>query len=305
MLLSATSSIVKLLNKGDDMSEYYAVQRSDEYLAHYGVKGMKWGVRKAVEKGNTKRLARHYKRAAKKLARLNAKADVNKQSVNASKYNKIAKIHGKVAAAGLGTMAAFSGAHKISRLAALAYNKKEADALNSRQNSTDWRAQALYKNASDYYREMGNEAWDVNDKLYQIRKYSGIPHIVGGLTVGAATSAAINKVRSVAAKHRTTTKGHAKAVAKRDAWKKEMQSAFKGTKYKDLPKVKSRSEQKANKYKNRAENNRKTAQEMRYWASKTPRSGEARSNYLKIAKKSDKKAARYERKYNRTRRKSK
>lgn len=28
------------------MSEYYAVRRSSEYLAHYGVKGMKWGVRK-------------------------------------------------------------------------------------------------------------------------------------------------------------------------------------------------------------------------------------------------------------------
>lgn len=28
------------------MSEYYAVQRSGEYLEHYGVKGMKWGVRR-------------------------------------------------------------------------------------------------------------------------------------------------------------------------------------------------------------------------------------------------------------------
>ena len=28
------------------MSEYYGVQRSEEYLAHYGVLGMHWGVRK-------------------------------------------------------------------------------------------------------------------------------------------------------------------------------------------------------------------------------------------------------------------
>lgn len=31
------------------MSEYYAVMPNDEYLAHYGVKGMKWGKHKAKE----------------------------------------------------------------------------------------------------------------------------------------------------------------------------------------------------------------------------------------------------------------
>lgn len=42
------------------MAEYYAVERSPEYLKHYGVKGMKWGVRKAMERGNTRALNRHY-----------------------------------------------------------------------------------------------------------------------------------------------------------------------------------------------------------------------------------------------------
>ncbi len=55
---------------------YYGVTRSDEYLAHYGVKGMKWGVRKAIEKGDKKRLERHYKKANRKLNRLKEKADV-------------------------------------------------------------------------------------------------------------------------------------------------------------------------------------------------------------------------------------
>ena len=36
------------------MAEYYGVQRSEEYLAHYGIKGMKWGVRKEIPPSNKK-----------------------------------------------------------------------------------------------------------------------------------------------------------------------------------------------------------------------------------------------------------
>lgn len=58
------------------MSEYYAVIRSTDHLAHYGVKGMKWGVRKAIKNENAKALARHYKKANNKLAKLKRDADV-------------------------------------------------------------------------------------------------------------------------------------------------------------------------------------------------------------------------------------
>lgn len=27
------------------MAKYYGVERSDEYLAHFGIRGMKWGIR--------------------------------------------------------------------------------------------------------------------------------------------------------------------------------------------------------------------------------------------------------------------
>lgn len=59
------------------MNEYYGVASTpmEDYLAHYGVKGMRWGVRKAIEKGNTRRLGRHYARAARKLESLTARTD--------------------------------------------------------------------------------------------------------------------------------------------------------------------------------------------------------------------------------------
>ena len=46
------------------MAQYYGVQRSDEYLAHYGVRGMKWGVRKAIQHPVS------YLRAKHKLSKL-------------------------------------------------------------------------------------------------------------------------------------------------------------------------------------------------------------------------------------------
>lgn len=58
------------------MAHYYAIERSPEYLAHYGVKGMRWGVRKAVERKDSKRLAKHYKKANEKLRKLQKKADL-------------------------------------------------------------------------------------------------------------------------------------------------------------------------------------------------------------------------------------
>jgi len=64
---------------------YYGVTRTDEYLAHYGVRGMKWGVRKARESGNMGALGRQYKKAQKKLAKL------EKRAAKADKYSKLAK----------------------------------------------------------------------------------------------------------------------------------------------------------------------------------------------------------------------
>ena len=57
------------------MAEYYAVERSPEYLAHYGIRGMKWGVRRALKKGDFAAYTKHYRKAGKKLGDLSIKAN--------------------------------------------------------------------------------------------------------------------------------------------------------------------------------------------------------------------------------------
>lgn len=82
-------------------NEYmYAIERNGDYLAHYGVRGMKWGVRKAIERGNSRALSRQYAKAQKKLAKL------EKRAANGKKYAKRAAALGAGAAAAGGLAAA-------------------------------------------------------------------------------------------------------------------------------------------------------------------------------------------------------
>lgn len=84
------------------MSEYYGVSTpTSDFLAHYGVKGMKWGVRKAIEEGGraatNRSLSRQFRKAERKLRKLNYYTDRTTQGVRAG---------GNAAIAGLGAAGA-------------------------------------------------------------------------------------------------------------------------------------------------------------------------------------------------------
>ena len=87
------------------MNEYYGAPTTstEDFLMHYGVRGMKWGVRKAIQRGNDRALARQYHKAEKKLAKL------EKLGSNGKKYAKRAAAYGAGAAAAGGLAVAGTG----------------------------------------------------------------------------------------------------------------------------------------------------------------------------------------------------
>lgn len=171
------------------MSEYYAVQRSGDHLTHYGVKGMKWGVRRALAYGNDKALDRHFRKAAKKLSTLQ---DIG---LNSKKYAVKSAAYG-AAAAGTGTLAVKGLNFKL-RLPGMRSVKvtapKGTEYVSKVANSIDFRApkariglgvvaaglaaksaQNAYraKNAPKY-REKAYEMKNAMDEVFSGTKYEG------------------------------------------------------------------------------------------------------------------------------------
>jgi len=89
-------------------NEYYgaATTPTSDFLAHYGIKGMHWGVRKAIERGNEKALDRQYKKASAKLKQLKRNANIKEQvkSHDKSKKEAIASAVAAPAMVGLGAL---------------------------------------------------------------------------------------------------------------------------------------------------------------------------------------------------------
>ena len=148
------------------MATYYGVERSSEYLEHYGIRGMKWGVRRALERGDRNALRKHYQKAALKLGKLslNANRGVQQRIYNSAKA--------RMASGALGSALGSAGL---------------TAALN-------------------------------NDL-----KSAGIAG-AAGLAVGALANS-----RGITAGRHTTDRGHARAIRKRDEFRREMESTFKNT----------------------------------------------------------------------------
>ena len=198
------------------MAEYYGVVRTPEYIMHYGVRGMKWGVRKALVSGNSRKLQRQFNKASRKLEKLETRATSGK------KYAKRAALLGAGAAAagsfaGVGpSLGKWGTSHSINRgisggLADFG-RKIQAGAYKGTQTQ-----KALAAN-------VGTKAWKVGSDLNIANRnnntYARLA--AGALGAGLAAGAARNAYKAA------TTK---KAAQKAAAWKGEMQKAFKGTQY--------------------------------------------------------------------------
>ena len=254
------------------MSEYYGTPAaSSDFLAHYGVKGMRWGVRKAIDKGNSRSLERHYQRASKKLAKLNARADVAKQKELSDKWNKAAKGSAIAGHIGLGVAVSGTGAHHllsnvgIKKIKALDdTNVKRIHDINMKNKSD---AAKYFGNVHrpqirDYVKDIKNDedakrfkdfvTQDINIRAedanaaaqhkqllknnYKGQEIADTARSVGlGIALGGYGYATGAKIKAHQAYKRTTAEGHKKAVAERNAWRNQMQDVFKGTKYAGLP----------------------------------------------------------------------
>lgn len=202
---------------------YYAIERSSDYLAHYGIKGMKWGVRKAIESGNSRKLDRAYRKATKKLAKLEDKANINKQKSLAESRNTAAKLLGRF---GLLNAGVAVGGH-------LGANASREKAWDVRYNELDpVEGLKKYKSWESYRNHVEDAARKYDNLEASANKLRNLSLGIGAASLGTA---AIAKLASNKAKKRTTPQGHKAAAMERDAWRSEMRKAFKGTKYNKLP----------------------------------------------------------------------
>lgn len=222
------------------MNEYYAVVRSTDHLAHYGIRGMKWGVRRAVDRGDARALSRQYRRATRKLASLNAKADVEEQDRQYKKHIKRTKGALGVSLAGIGVASGNNLlAGHLAKKALPASSNAPAALDEIKKSARKKRILGQGKGIEKQGSGLGTGPVGTNTEGIQTAIKGGgksgrskpntfrtIDRIAKGTAIAGLGAAAYQSGRSIAAKYRTTQKGHAKAVAKRDAFADELNRTF-------------------------------------------------------------------------------
>lgn len=174
------------------MKEYYGVNPSSDFFAHYGIKGMKWGIRKAVDKAYSGRShSLSFSRARDKLRKIQQEHEINRV--------QNAQLHGRT--------------RKVRRL----YNKASE------------RLEQLDKNANrNYQRGQNDQMKEDQSRLFWWSDSAG--NLGSGPTKNTAVRI-MNRIDGRKSRKLITDKGHAKAVHERNAYAAQMNKMFKGTAY--------------------------------------------------------------------------
>lgn len=227
------------------MNEYYGIPSipTQDFLAHYGIPGMKWGVRKAIIKGDHKAFEKHFRKAAKKLAKLQDKAlNSGKYAAKAAGYGAAAASAGALAIGGTGIASkgikaagkAIEGTGRAmidSRKHAGIGNvlRKAGHGLSTAGESVD----TWGKNGK--YNVVKKTIKDRNGKIRVIEVYSNNPKNKSGLSnndkfrIGAGVAAL--GLGAASARNAYIASHGRKYMDKAEEFKRAMDDSFAGTKY--------------------------------------------------------------------------
>ena len=176
-------------------NDYYAVPSTskDEYLMHYGVKGMKWGVRKRINPvGKARMRSPGFRRVQNKLSQLSRE---NRE------INKVQKAQAK------------GKRRKVRKAYEKAAEKLEQLNLNANR---------------DYQRGQNSQMKEDQSRMFWWSDSAGA---MGSGLKGNAMVRVMNRMDGRKSKKLMSDKGHAKAVKARNEYAKHMSKMFAGTAY--------------------------------------------------------------------------
>ena len=144
------------------MNEYYGIATTptSDFLAHYGVKGMHWGVRKALDRGSERGLRRQFKKASKHLAKLQNKANTDYQRKRIKSAGISQKSDAVAAGLNLGLAGALTAATKRTWIpvgagvSAVDAIYSQIEKRNARKLASESGHKEAAKKANDFRKEM-------------------------------------------------------------------------------------------------------------------------------------------------------